>query len=102
MIGFQNLPFVDIKQIEGSSEFQVSGYFGDVWSELQNLLNFTSHIKESVDGNWGIRLHNGTWNGMIGMLTRNEADIALADLTITDARAQVANYFIPFYTVKYV
>ena len=27
-------------------------------------------IKESIDGKWGLRNSNGTWNGMVGMVLR--------------------------------
>lgn len=73
----------------GTDEVIVDGYFGDVWSVLQSTLNFTTVIKKPWDGQWGAQTENGTWVGMIGMLSRNEADVTIADLLLTLDRALV-------------
>ncbi|XP_055944434.1 glutamate receptor 2-like [Argiope bruennichi] len=40
----------------------------------------------------GKLLPNGSWNGMIGMLQRGEADLAFTYLTVTEERAKVVNF----------
>ena len=35
-------------------------------------LNFTAPLSLSVDGKFGGKNKDGSWNGMVGMLTRNE------------------------------
>lgn len=70
-------------------QFQIKGYLGDLWDILQAELNFTTIVKPSIDGQWGLII-NGTWNGMIGMLLRNEADVIVAPMTLSQKRASVA------------
>ena len=40
---------------------------------------------------WGT-ISNGLWNGMVGMLNEKTVDIAVADLSITNARSRVIDY----------
>nr|KAG5712275.1 hypothetical protein BaRGS_023854 [Batillaria attramentaria] len=54
-------------------------------------------IRESVDGNWGHQLENGTWVGMTGMLQRKEVDFALAIFSVTAPRATVSDYTIGYF-----
>ncbi|XP_023228372.1 probable glutamate receptor [Centruroides sculpturatus] len=52
--------------------------------------NYTMLIP--ADKQWGTLLPNGSFTGLIGMLSRNETDIALGPLTITYERRRVANF----------
>ncbi|XP_037803968.1 ionotropic receptor 93a-like [Penaeus monodon] len=47
---------------------------------------------------WGKRLPNGTWNGLMGLLSRNEAHIGVANSFITDnnGRLKVLEYSQPY------
>ena len=36
---------------------------------------------ETIDGGWGSLNDDGTWTGMIGMILRDEIDIAISDKT---------------------
>ena len=47
---------------------------------MKRDLNFTAPLSLSVDGKFGGKNKDGTWNGMVGMLTRNETDVVLAAL----------------------
>ena len=49
----------------------------------------------TVDGFYGSELEDGSWNGMIGMLTRNETDIGVASLSRYTARDLTVNYLVP-------
>ncbi|RWS21007.1 glutamate receptor ionotropic, partial [Leptotrombidium deliense] len=56
---------------------------------------YTIHlVKDSMYG----RSNGETWNGMIGEIIRNEADLALADLTITSKRERVVDFSYPYLT----
>ena len=46
---------------------------------LQENLNFTYNLVRSHDGKWGVGDENGDWNGMLGMLHRNEVDMAIGE-----------------------
>lgn len=37
---------------------------------------------------WGKLTANGSWDGLVGMLAREEADIALANLFVTDVKGR--------------
>ena len=40
---------------------------------------------------------NGTWNGMVGMLLRNETDVVVAGLTYTKGRFAAIDYTVPVF-----
>ena len=68
------------------------GIFANVWHELSDKMNFTYTIRRAYM--WGSET-NGSWNGMIGMLNVDSADIAAADLTITSERSKVVRFLPP-------
>ena len=65
------------------------GIFANVFHALSDQMNFTFTIKRAYM--WG-SFTNGTWNGMVGMLKDGIADIAAADLTITNERSTVVDF----------
>jgi hypothetical protein len=38
---------------------------------------------------------NGKWNGMIGVITRNEADVAIAGFSMSQYRIPVLDFLTP-------
>jgi hypothetical protein len=45
------------------------------------------------EGNWyGSHVGNGTWNGLVGMVMRNEVHVANVDMTWTSARGDVVDF----------
>ena len=91
----QNPPVTYTKAIQGSDEISIDGFVGDVWTALSQVLNFTVKIYPSVDGKWGSIESNGNWNGMMGMLLRNEVDAISSDMALTLQRGQVADFTTP-------
>ena len=73
------------------------GYFIDLLNIIKRGCNFTSHIIYSVDGKFGGVNENGSWNGMVGMVTRDEADVILSPLTINKSRKTAIDYTIPLF-----
>ena len=69
----------------------------DVLDILRFDLNFTYTIREPEDKKYGTKLENGSWNGIIGELHREKADIGLSDLSVTDFRAQVVDFTVGLY-----
>ena len=67
------------------------GFFIEPLNILAQKLNFSLKFMPSIDGQWGISI-NGTWNGLIGMLIRRQADIAAAGLSLTIERAEVTTF----------
>ncbi|KAK4301561.1 hypothetical protein Pmani_026339 [Petrolisthes manimaculis] len=58
---------------------------------MSSSLNFTYEVREPMDGQWGMELEGGNWNGIVKDLQREEGDICL-DLTVTPQRYQVIQY----------
>ena len=77
-----------------------SGFFVEPVKYLAEWLNFTIQFRFSIDGKWGGQDKNGVFNGMIGMLVRDEADVATAALTRTLARNDVAPFGITLFIEK--
>ncbi|XP_013785975.1 uncharacterized protein LOC106470002 [Limulus polyphemus] len=69
-------------------------------AKLQNLLYLTITVlhryklKTSPDHEWGI-LANGKWTGMMGMLIRNEADVALGPFALNYDRYKAVEVTTP-------
>ena len=62
--------------------------------EIQIQLNFTYWIVLSVDNKWSYLHPNGTWEGMFGMLQRNETDLAMGP-ALTSARTRDFDFVRP-------
>ncbi|KAK3586165.1 hypothetical protein CHS0354_029357 [Potamilus streckersoni] len=71
------------------------GYCIDLAEELSKRVKFTYTIKLVNDQNYG-KFVDGAWNGIIAELLKDEADIAIAALTITEAREKVVDFTKPF------
>ena len=69
-------------------------------SSLDSNLNFSYDAVLSVDKKWGGEESDGTWNGMIGMLMRDEADVAVSDFYITESRSKVITFSSALYIAK--
>ncbi|GFQ94306.1 lig_chan-Glu_bd domain-containing protein, partial [Trichonephila clavata] len=61
---------------------------------LSSKLGFDYKLIIPDDKEWG-KMVDGQWTGMIGMVHRNEADIALGDLTVSGPRFKVVD-FVPY------
>uniref|UniRef100_A0A1I8BYR5 Lig_chan-Glu_bd domain-containing protein n=1 Tax=Meloidogyne hapla TaxID=6305 RepID=A0A1I8BYR5_MELHA len=77
-------PYVMLKSKESDNNFeqkQFEGFCIDLLKELANDLGFTYTIHVVRDNKYGSDNGNGSWDGMIGEIIRNEADMAVAPLT---------------------
>jgi len=79
---------------QGNDRFQ--GLLLDLMKDLSHQLGFTFTIQEVKDHRYGGFTNATGWNGMIGELVRGEADVALADLSITKAREQDVDFSLPY------
>ena len=67
----------------------LSGYSIDLVEEISQILGFNYTIKLVDDGKYGSYDKKlGKWNGMIGELQDQKADLVVADITITYEREQ--------------
>ncbi|CAD1478679.1 unnamed protein product [Heterotrigona itama] len=76
------------------------GYFNRVISELENYLNFTLDIA-FIEKEFGIfNTTTKSWNGAIRLVASGEADIGLADFSMTNIRLDYIDYMIPIFTLR--
>ena len=73
------------------------GFMMDMLEMLERDMNITASLSLTVDGKFGGRTKNGSFNGMVGMLMRNETDVVVATLTYTPVRHKVVDYTIPIF-----
>ncbi|KAL6446371.1 hypothetical protein ACFW04_001153 [Cataglyphis niger] len=59
------------------NDTKVTGICGDLWYLLADYLNFTFIPIKTTNRDFGTRLKNGSWTGVIGTLMRNEAQILM-------------------------
>lgn len=72
-----------------------------VWDSLLiRLLSKYFQIPYNIiippDGEWGKKLPDGNWTGLIGMVSRSEVDFAVGGLSLTYDRFQVVNFSYPY------
>ncbi|XP_037073929.1 glutamate receptor-like [Pollicipes pollicipes] len=65
----------------------VAGHYGFSYSMVH---------PQTTDGLFGVRLDNGSWTGVIGMIVRGEADLAVGDISVTLERSEVVDFTYPF------
>ena len=67
-----------------------SGAEYDMIIDMSEMLNFKFVMKMPEDREWG-RFANGNWTGLVGLLDRGEAEIAVGVVSITEARYAAIN-----------
>ncbi|CAG2053243.1 unnamed protein product [Timema podura] len=97
---FVNCTFI-WKTINANNDVQMEGFMGKVWTYLEALMNFTTVYYATPDSAWGSKEESGDWNGMIGHLTRGEADVAPNLFMMTKERNEVVDFTHPFMLTKY-
>ncbi|XP_043461147.1 glutamate receptor 1 isoform X2 [Leptopilina heterotoma] len=74
------------------------GYCKDLADFISKRLNITYELRIVKDGKYGSENPDvaGGWDGMVGELIREEADMAIASMTITSERERVIEFSKPF------
>ncbi|XP_050787676.1 probable glutamate receptor [Gopherus flavomarginatus] len=75
---------------------ELEGYCLDLLDALAKMLHFNYKVTIVKDGRYGAVSSGGNWTGMVGEIVRQEADLAVAPLTITSARDEVISFTMPF------
>ena len=83
IIAAEHWPPYFIISVDNQGHPVFSGVMSLVLEYLQTTLNFTSTIVRPLDGTWGATYETGQWGGMVGMVYRNEVDLALGELKIS-------------------
>jgi hypothetical protein len=63
-------------------------------------LSFRTRYEEPDHGSYGARDSNGTWDGVIGSVAANRADVGLNVLDFEISRLDVVDYFPPVWNLK--
>ncbi|TRY76579.1 hypothetical protein TCAL_10143 [Tigriopus californicus] len=77
------------------TSFSYGGIMWDVLLQLSRSMNFTFSIIRPPDGKWGVLEANGSWNGMVGMVSRKEVDFALGPFGMSAERSEVIDFSFP-------
>ncbi|XP_072018830.1 glutamate receptor ionotropic, kainate 2-like isoform X1 [Amphiura filiformis] len=73
------------------------GFCVDMLEKIAQKVGIKYKIHIVKDGNYGSKdAETGKWNGMVGEILNDEADIAVAPLTITFVREQVIDFSKPY------
>ncbi|KAK9303524.1 hypothetical protein QLX08_004833 [Tetragonisca angustula] len=79
---------------------KLEGYFSRAISELENYLNFTLDIA-FTENEFGIfNTTTKSWNGAVRLVASGEADIGIAEFSMTNIRLDYVDYMIPILTVR--
>ncbi|XP_054706414.1 glutamate receptor ionotropic, kainate 2-like [Uloborus diversus] len=95
-----NKPFAMLRNsprpLSGNERYE--GFGVDLIEELSKRLHFDYEIREVADNKYGVEIdkERGLWNGMVGEVLRGEADMAVADVTISSTREKVLDFTLPF------
>ncbi|XP_076359034.1 glutamate receptor ionotropic, delta-2-like [Tachypleus tridentatus] len=113
------LPFIKVEQQEDT--VRICGPMANLFEMLSRYMPFWYTLFVPSDQNWGVDFPNGSWNGMIGMLQRNdrkkewfafffqdnmqdlindyfcimEVDVALGPFAVTKDRSEVVDFSYP-------
>ena len=69
---------------------------------LRDAMNFSVSMVHAKDNTYGfLDPQSGKWNGIVKILSHNDAEMSVNLLSITQSRSTVIKYSIPFNTVKY-
>ncbi|XP_028968996.1 glutamate receptor ionotropic, kainate 2 [Galendromus occidentalis] len=79
-----------------AADGELEGFCIDLLHELSRMLHFKYEIRFVNDSRHGARDRHGHWDGLIRDILDMEADVALADLTVTSDRARVVSFTTPF------
>ncbi|XP_053626541.1 probable glutamate receptor [Cherax quadricarinatus] len=77
----------------GASKFL--GSLPQMIDQLSKVMNFTYSFVRPPDGVWGVKLKNGSWSGMVGMVMREEVSIGAGPFMVDRWRAEVVDFTVP-------
>ncbi|XP_046375497.2 glutamate receptor ionotropic, kainate 3-like [Haliotis rufescens] len=87
-------PYV-IKRVENGS-VRFDGFCIQLVQELAKQLNFSYTLVEPKDREWS-RVLNGSWTGLVKLITDKEADIIVAPMSMTNSRVTVIDFTVPYF-----
>ncbi|XP_063863963.1 glutamate receptor ionotropic, kainate 5-like isoform X2 [Scylla paramamosain] len=90
-------PSIMYRRAEDGSLLERYGVDIDAIALLAHAMNFTVRFDEPPPGElWGRQLDDGSWDGIMGFLDRDEADIGVANMFLSYWRIQVVEFTAPY------
>ncbi|KAM6967696.1 uncharacterized protein grin2db [Aplochiton taeniatus] len=71
------------------------GFCIDILKRLAKIVGFTYDLYLVTNGKHGKKI-DGVWNGMVGEVVYQGADMAIGSLTINEERSEVVDFSVPF------
>ncbi|XP_071542916.1 glutamate receptor ionotropic, delta-2-like, partial [Panulirus ornatus] len=92
-----NWPFLGLTHLPDGRVKMDSGIDVNIINTLSTRLNFTYRTVVPEDRAWGGPREDGSVTGLIGMVARHEAQVAICEITITDQRETVVDFTAPYW-----
>ncbi|XP_071524499.1 probable glutamate receptor [Panulirus ornatus] len=92
-----NAEVIHDPEAPGGRRLLYAGPIANVVEYLSRGLNFTYTYVIPHDRTFGTRGINGSWTGMLGMVKRKEADIAIGPFSITSTRFEAVDFSWPLW-----
>nr|XP_045588543.1 probable glutamate receptor [Procambarus clarkii] len=83
---------------EDDGRVMILGPMADLLEIFAAKMNFSYELIRPSDRVWGGPQPNGSWTGMLGMLQRQEVELAIGPFGVTDLRETVCDFSVPVYS----
>ena len=80
------------QEINPGKDYNLTGMFQEIAQTLAQKCNFTLDMKEIKE--FGVKNEDGSWTGIMELLRKKELDVAIADITPTYQRSDIADFSI--------
>ncbi|XP_042233709.1 uncharacterized protein LOC121873896 [Homarus americanus] len=92
---FLNRPTLVVATEEIHAQRNANGRKSNILEYLSQGLNFTYKYVHPADGTFGSKQDDGSWSGMVGMVSREEADFSTGPFSLSASRAEVVDFTWP-------
>ncbi|XP_071545451.1 probable glutamate receptor [Panulirus ornatus] len=86
---------VDDPEAPGEQRLMFIGPIANMVDFIAKAMNFSYRYVRSPDRAWGSRKSDGSWSGMVGLVTRESADIGVGPFSTSSSRAEVVDFTWP-------
>ncbi|GFG28370.1 hypothetical protein Cfor_01747 [Coptotermes formosanus] len=76
----------------------ISGYVGDIWNTMADVLNFSLNVNDVSNLSLGVPQANGKWTGLLGELQNGHTHV-IPQLLMENNRRSVVDFTQPFATL---
>ena len=91
---------MESRRMNATGNERFEGYIPDLLKLLSKHVGFRYRLGIVRDGQYGNRRPDDSWNGMIGEILRRQSYMAASPLFVTEQRARVVDFTMPFLDVQ--